>query len=154
MLIAIFLTLLSITSMGPLPAEGYDTNREELKFTILTLAGSQDSVTGGAMIAFDLSEIGFDMTMKVEESSVMYQKIEDYGYYENSQSYDNEEDPVDEVRPYDMIYMGLSSSTMFPTGLYSLCHTKRDYRGGDNQWGVHNATLDGHLDWMLNGTIL
>jgi len=152
LLIALFLTGLSVTSIGIPPAQGYDVSREHLSFTLISLAGSQDSISGCDLIKADLEAVGFEINHVTEESSVMYQKIEDYGYYNTSSDYDNDVAPIKEVRPYDLIYMGLSSSLVFPTGLYGLCHTKRDYCGGDNQWGCRNATLDGHLEWLINGT--
>ena len=61
---------------------------------MLLLAGSDDSITGGAMIASDLIDVGFSISLKIEESAVMYPKIEEYGYYNQSTSYDDEETPI------------------------------------------------------------
>ncbi len=155
-LVALLLWGLSISPMVTQPAEvsGWDIYREKMEFELLTLVGDGAGFIAGSLMKSYLAAIGIKVTHIHQESAVMYPKIQEtWGYYENATAYDLGADPMDTIRPYDLIYMALSSSPTTPTDMYSLCHSGNDYPGGDNDMGFHNTTMDDAIDLSANSTM-
>ncbi|MHA2335266.1 MAG: ABC transporter substrate-binding protein [Candidatus Hodarchaeales archaeon] len=128
-----------ILVIKPVKVSGWDTERVELNFNLLTLNDNDSGIKGGSLIKSYLEAVGFKINHRSENTGTLYPKIDNYG--------------GTTIRPYDLIYMMESSTTYIPTDLYLLCHSNLNFAGGRNIWAFHNTTLDYHLDSMFSSTI-
>ncbi|MFX0211298.1 MAG: hypothetical protein ACFFDT_35280, partial [Candidatus Hodarchaeota archaeon] len=163
--ITLVLWILALTPNITAPTEvsGYEYFRETLTFELLSLVGSQESYDGCELIKGYLEDVGFDITHTPEESNIIDDILHNYGYFVNiseawnyKDSYWNEDawmpGTIDTVRPYDLIYMGQSSTPYLPLD-HTMSTTDNNWIGGPNEWGFHNITFDEHVYFMGNSSL-